>query len=55
MNHIVSATPLETHVFLSLQEKLPFYVVTKDGRLWNVDGGQIQQSNAEPKSGLSPR
>ena len=49
MNHIVSATPLETHVFLSLQEKIPFYVVTSDGRLWNVDGGAILQANTEQK------
>ena len=42
MNHVVSATPLETHVFLSLQEGLPFYVITKDGRSWMVENGTIK-------------
>lgn len=46
MTHIVSATPLETHVFLSLQEKLPFSVVTNDGRMWKVESGEIQRINA---------
>jgi hypothetical protein len=41
MSHIVSATPLETHVFLSLQEKLPFAVVTDDKKVWYVDKGEI--------------
>jgi hypothetical protein len=43
MTHIVSATPLETHVFLSLQEKLPFSIVTNDGRMWEVEDGEIRQ------------
>lgn len=42
MNHIVSATPLETHVFLSLQDQLPFFVVTKDGKAWTVADGEIK-------------
>lgn len=44
MNHVVSATPVETHVFLSLQEKLPFYVLTRDGTAWQVEGGMISRS-----------
>lgn len=45
MSHIVSATPVETHVFLSLQERLPFYVITPDGVTWQVEGGKIAQSD----------
>ncbi len=47
MSHIVSATPVETHVFLSLQERLPFYVVTDDGRMWKVDAGEIKLADLE--------
>ena len=43
MSHIVSQTPVETHVFLSLQEHLPFYVATMDGRIWKIENGGITQ------------
>lgn len=43
MSHIVSDTPLETHVFLSLQEKLPFYVVVPDGQMWLVAEGRMEK------------
>ena len=39
--HLVSNTPLETHVFASLQEGLPLYVGTPDGRIWVTDKGKI--------------
>lgn len=45
VTHVVSDTPLETHVFLSLQEKLPFSVITGDGRLWTVADGAIKKMN----------
>lgn len=47
MSQIVSNTPLETHVFLSLQEKLPFAVITMDGVIWSVDKGQIQKTDVD--------
>lgn len=47
MSHIVSDTPLETHVFLSLQEKLPFAVITPDSRMWRIENGVIAAMNAE--------
>lgn len=43
MSHVVSQTPVETHVFLSLQEHLPFYVATMDGRIWVIQNGEIAQ------------
>lgn len=41
VGHLVSSTPLETHVFLSLQAKLPMYVTTPDARIWIVANGAI--------------
>ncbi len=47
MSHIVSATPVETQVFLSLQEKLPFCVITPDGTAWQIEDGQIEKSQVK--------
>jgi hypothetical protein len=41
MSHVISPTPLETHVFLSLQEKLPF-AVAANGFLWEIRDGEIK-------------
>lgn len=38
-----SNLPREPHVFLSLQHELTFYVSTKDGSLWKVDGALIEK------------
>lgn len=43
MSHIVSNTPIETHVFLSLMHKMPFYVVTDDKIVWKVEKGSISK------------
>jgi hypothetical protein len=40
VTHIISETPIETHVFVSLLHKLPVYVGTSRG-LWKVDGDKI--------------
>ena len=40
-SHIVSDTPVETHVFLSLLNRQPMYIVTKDGNMWKIDKGAI--------------
>lgn len=45
--HIVSDTPVETHVFLSLQSGLPLYVGTGD-IVWLVDGATVQQVEVQP-------
>jgi len=50
MNHVVSNTPVETHVFVSLQDKLPLFVVTPDGRMWDVENGKITAAG----NGASP-
>lgn len=42
MGQVVGELPLETTVFLSLQEKLPFGVVTRDGKMWRVADGKIE-------------
>ena len=41
ITHLVSDTPVETHVFLSLLHKLPIYVGTPGDRLWKVNAGRI--------------
>jgi hypothetical protein len=39
-SHVVSPTPVETHVFLTLAYRQPLYVVTGD-RFWPIQGGRI--------------
>ncbi len=39
--HIVSNTPVESHVYLSLISKKPFIIVTPDGRVWMIAEGKI--------------
>jgi hypothetical protein len=41
MSHLVSLTPVETHVFANLNYKIPFHVGTADGTVWRVDQGRI--------------
>lgn len=43
MTHFISKTPVETHVFLSLQEKIPFFVVTEDKSVWTISNGQMER------------
>lgn len=38
----ISDTPLETHVFLSLRHKLPFFVKTRDAHVWKVESGKME-------------
>ena len=37
----LSDTPLETHVLLSLKEKVPLFVVTRDLKMWKVENGKM--------------
>lgn len=41
VSHLVSPTPLETHVFLSLLYRQPMFVSTGADQLWVVNAGQI--------------
>lgn len=47
VSHIVSATPVEIHVFLSLMHKKSFYVTTGKEILWRVDDGSITEVETE--------
>lgn len=38
----LSNTPLESHVFLSLSQDLPLFVVGNDLRMWRVEAGRMQ-------------
>lgn len=41
-NQVVAPTPLETYVFLSLQDRVPISVVTPDRRVWMADKGKLR-------------
>ena len=41
VSHIVSDTPVETHVFVSLLHKIPLYVATSEHDIWRVSDGEI--------------
>lgn len=47
VSHIVSATPVETHVFLSLLHKKSFYVTTGKEEVWKVEDGSITEVETE--------
>jgi nucleotide-binding universal stress UspA family protein len=41
MSHLLDDTPTEIHVFLNLLYGKPLYVVTRDDRLWYIEGGKV--------------
>jgi hypothetical protein len=41
LSHVVSLTPVETHVFASLSYRIGFYLGTPDGRTWRIADGHI--------------
>jgi hypothetical protein len=45
VSQIVSAGPVETHVFLSLQNRMPIYVMASD-KMFAVDGMRIRDASA---------
>ena len=51
MSTLVSDMPLETHVYLSLLHKMPFYVATPNNEktpLWKVENGKIEKVDMPP-------
>lgn len=44
VTHIVSPTPVETHVFLSLMYRTPIFVGTGKDTIWIVDKGKISRA-----------
>jgi hypothetical protein len=48
-SHIVSATPVETHVFVALQDKVRMTIVTPNkGGIWDVSDGKVTPMNEKP-------
>lgn len=43
MSHIVSKTPVETHVYLSLLHEIGFAIVTGENEYWMVLGSEIER------------
>lgn len=50
VSHIVSDTPVEAHVFLSLSHGLPLFVIIPDGEMWQVNGDEISNEGPPPPS-----
>lgn len=50
VSHIVSKTPVESHVFVSLQHKTPLFVTTEDS-VWLVNDGKISKADAKDLGG----
>lgn len=42
-SHVVSDTPLETHVFVSLAQNQPLFIVTMDGQMWKIEKAKISK------------
>ncbi|MHC4573809.1 MAG: hypothetical protein ACYS76_06710 [Planctomycetota bacterium] len=42
-SHVVSNTPVETHVFVSLLHNQPLFIVTMDGEMWKTEKGTISR------------
>lgn len=51
MTQLVSNLPVETYVFLSLQHRIPIYVMTPDRALWAVAGDKIRNVETKPEAG----
>ena len=47
MSHLVSSTPVETHVFVSLANDIPLFVATPDKIVWKVESGSIKKVKAK--------
>jgi ABC-type amino acid transport substrate-binding protein len=48
VSHVVSPTPVETHVFVNLQARMPM-VVLAGGRMWNLENGALKDGGPIPK------
>jgi len=48
ISHLVSNTPVETHIFGSLHYNTPFYVVIVDGaKVWKVENGKMELTDIQ--------
>ena len=43
VTHLVSSSPVETHVFTSLLHRTPIFVLTEDETIWAVEGASIRK------------
>lgn len=46
MSHIVSPTPVETHVYVSLLHHIPLFVATSKEDVWSIIDGEIKKADA---------
>jgi len=52
MSHLLSDTPVETHVYLSILHQMPLFVSTPDLVVWKVEDGFI--TKVDPKTSPKP-
>lgn len=48
VSHLTSELPNEIHVFMSLSYEMPVFVITPDGRFWEVAEGKIKPAEMDP-------
>lgn len=48
VSHLTSELPNEIHVFMSLSYGMPVFVITPDGRFWEVAEGRIKPAKMDP-------
>ena len=51
VSQVVAPTPIETHVFVSYEARLPVFVATPDNTLWVVADGRIKPAPPTPDRG----
>jgi hypothetical protein len=54
MSHLVSETPVETHVYLSILHRIRLFVTTPDNTMWKVEEGIITKVEPTLDLKLSP-
>lgn len=55
LTHIVSETPIETHIFLSLLHQVRLVIAVPDGTVWGVEQGRMRKVGTVPAAGPSPK
>jgi len=49
VSHIVSPTPVETHIFNALLHEVPLFVTTGEDEVWMVQGGKMKRHRFDPE------
>jgi hypothetical protein len=55
MSHVVSETPVETHVYLSILHRMPLFVTTSTNDVWKVAEGIITKVDPKDEPKTEPK